>query len=125
MPTYQTIAVSLKAFLLWERFSMNYLTQGGFSDEKLDAYFEIVNFKSEDIKAAIREHLCRGRTKELAAVGNVNESNLNRALKKLNDKVAKVEKIKAIDWKYLKSQKWQELFSHKRINPWQMGMSLL
>lgn len=84
---------------------MNYLTQGGFSDEKLDAYFEIVNFKSEDIKAAIREHLCRGRTKELAAVGNVNESNLNRALKKLNDKVAKVEKIKAIDWKYLKSQK--------------------
>lgn len=58
----------------------------------------MAKLRSEDIKGAIKDHLCRGLTKDSAAALNlVDEGNLKRALKKINDLVGEIEKIKEID----------------------------
>lgn len=74
---------------------MNYLLSGGFNPKVLDLLLQLTNIKSDDVKAALHDHLCRGMSRELAAsVNYVDKSNFNRAYRTLNEKAKTVELIK-------------------------------
>lgn len=77
---------------------MNYLLSGGFDEKKLELLLQLTSIRSDDIKAAIHDHLVRGASVQVAAAMNsVDASNLERSLKKLNDVAGIVEAIKEID----------------------------
>lgn len=64
---------------------MNYLLSGGYNPQKLDLLIESTGLRSEDIIAAVSDHLIRGASIDVAAAMNlVDPANLNRAIKKLN-----------------------------------------
>jgi|GEM_PF-921903 len=64
---------------------MNYLLSGGYNPQKLQLLIESTGLRSEDIIAAVSDHLIRGASIDVAAAMNlVDPANLNRAIKKLN-----------------------------------------
>lgn len=78
---------------------MKYLHKGSQSQERLDVLLSFGKSTSEDIKAALSDYLVRGISKTNAATLNgVPGPNLTRALKRLEVVVAKIEKIKELDW---------------------------
>lgn len=78
---------------------MKYLHKGSQSQERLDALLSFGKSTSEDIKAALSDYLVRGISKTNAATLNgVPGPNLTRALKRLEVVVAKIEKVKELDW---------------------------
>lgn len=79
---------------------MRYLIRGGESAERFDLLLSLTRINSEDIIAALKDHLVIGISESDAAVLNrVKQQNFNRALKQLNAVAETVENIKAIDWK--------------------------
>ena len=64
---------------------MNYLLSGGYNPQKLELLLDSTGIRSEDLIAAIKDHLIRGADKNTSAELNlVDVANLNRAIKKLN-----------------------------------------
>ena len=77
---------------------MNYLLSGGYNPKKLELLLSLTSIRSEDIRAAISDHLVRGASIDLAAALNlVDAGNLKRSLKKLNEVARVVEEVKNID----------------------------
>lgn len=85
---------------------MNMLLPNMESQVKIGALIELTNMTSQPTIAALYDHLCRDRTETGAAAKNmIEQSNLARAIAKLNEKAAIVERIKNDDWaKFKKSQ---------------------
>ncbi|MCB5226244.1 adhesin biosynthesis transcription regulatory family protein [Alishewanella sp. 16-MA] len=81
---------------------MKYLTQGGESQERFDLLISLTRISSDDIKYALKHYLVTGLDEVTAAALNeVPLSNFTRALKKLNQAAATVERIKELDWQHL------------------------
>lgn len=77
---------------------MNYLLRGGYNPQKLELMLSLTSIRSEDIRAAISDHLVKGfRVEDSASLNLVDAGNLKRALKKLNETARIVEEIKNID----------------------------
>jgi hypothetical protein len=73
---------------------MKLLTQGGLTVEMLDAYFELSNIQSTDIKDALKFYLVDGWSESSASAFNrVSLSNFRRALAKLERLAQYVELI--------------------------------
>lgn len=80
--------------------------QGGESEARLKLLLQLTNIRSEDVIAALDDHLIKGVSDTMAAAFNgVQLSNFTRALTKLNDVAGTVEQIKELDWAKLKSVK--------------------
>ena len=78
---------------------MNVLLPNMESQVKIGALIELTNMTSQPTIAALYDHLCRDRTETGAAAKNmIEQSNLARAIAKLNEKAAIVERIKNDDW---------------------------
>ena len=72
---------------------MNYLLSGGYNPQKLELLIESTGLRSEDIIAAVNDHLIRGASIDVAASMNlVDPANLNRAIKKLNFSAERFER---------------------------------
>ena len=72
---------------------MNYLLSGGYNPQKLELLIESTGLRSEDIIAAVNDHLIRGASIDLSASLNlVDAANLNRAIKKLNAAAERFER---------------------------------
>lgn len=85
---------------------MRFLTQGGQTAERLELLFSLTRIASDDIKAALSDHLVRGLSDATASsLNGVAQSNFNRALNSLEEIAATVERIKEVDWRNLKSVK--------------------
>jgi len=84
---------------------MKMLVRGIEPQERVNLIMELTKIGSENIKSALIDHLSKGLSENDAAMLNdVPQQNFNRALKRLNEIAAVVEKIKEIDWdKFKKS----------------------
>lgn len=81
------------------------LINGKESPERVAVLIEITRLKSEPIKAAIYDCLCRGVSKPISAkLNQVPQQNLNRALKRLNALNAQIEEVKEFDWARFKKE---------------------
>ncbi len=81
---------------------MKMLLRGGESPQRIRLLLKMTGIRSPDIKAAIESHLHLGmREKHAAMKHKVEQQNLNRALKKLNDFAKDYEELKALDWQHL------------------------
>lgn len=84
----------------------SYLLQGMEDAERFDILLSFIRIDNENMKAALRDHLVKpaegkpgGFSKRNAALFNdVDVSNFNRDLKRLNKVAAKIERLKEIDW---------------------------
>jgi len=78
---------------------MNYLLQGGESQERLDLLLSLTKISSEPIIGAITDYLVKGFSEsESVAFNGATQSNFNRSMTVLNKTAETVEKIKEIDW---------------------------
>lgn len=85
---------------------MKYLLQGGESETRVKLLLQLTSIRSEDVIAALEDHLVKGVVDTMAAAFNgVQLSNFTRALAKMNEVAGTVEKIKELDWAKLKSVK--------------------
>lgn len=85
---------------------MNYLMQGGETEERLALLIKLTSIRSEDIKYALVDHLVKGMPDATAAsLNDVPQSNFNRAFNKLNEVAETVERIKELDWDKFKPNK--------------------
>lgn len=77
---------------------MKYLYAGSQSNERFELLLSLTRINSEDVVAALYDHLVKGATESSAAIMNgISMSNFNRAFKKLDTVAASVERIKEID----------------------------
>lgn len=84
---------------------MNYLIQGHESAARLELLLKLTKIESEDIKAALHDHLVRGfKASHAAQINNVQQQNFVRAYKKLNSIAQTIEQIKELDWAHFKKQ---------------------
>jgi hypothetical protein len=84
---------------------MNYLLAGSEPAARVELLLSLTRINSEDVKAALRDHLVKGVSDSNAiAIHGITKSNFSRALKRLNEVAAIVEQIKDIDWEKFKSQ---------------------
>ncbi len=85
---------------------MKYLFIGSQSDERFELLLSLTRINSDDVIAALYDHVVKGANESSAAIMNgISMSNFNRAFKKLDTVVATVEQIKEIDLRKLKSVK--------------------
>ena len=64
---------------------MNYLLSGDYNPQKLELLIDSTGLRSEDIIAAVKDHLIRGASiNDASSMNLVDPANLNRAIKKLN-----------------------------------------
>lgn len=83
---------------------MRYITQGSESQERFELLLSRTDIRSDNIKAALKDHLVTGLADSVAAaINGVSQSNFNRAFKALNEVAETVEKIKELDWARFKS----------------------
>jgi len=79
---------------------MRYLTQGSQSPERFTVLLSMTGIKSDDVIEALRDYLVKGWAESTAAAFNgISQSNLKRALAKMEIMAQSVEKIKEIDIK--------------------------
>ena len=77
---------------------MKYLFIGSQSEQRFEMLLSLTRINSDDVIAALYDHLVKGATESSAAIINgISMSNFNRAFKKLNDMAEAVERIKEID----------------------------
>lgn len=77
---------------------MKYLFIGSQSEQRFEMLLSLTRINSDDVVAALYDHLVKGATESSAAIINgISMSNFNRAFKKLNDVAEAVERIKEID----------------------------
>jgi len=75
------------------------LVRGIEPQERVSLIMELTKIGSENIRSALIDHLSKGLSENDAAMLNdVPQQNFNRALKRLNEIAAVVEKIKEFDW---------------------------
>ena len=85
---------------------MNYLIAGGESKERLSLLLKLTRVDSDILKDAIFDHLVKGHSESSAAALNgVTQSNLARAVKRLNEIAGTIEQVKELDWDKFKSVK--------------------
>jgi hypothetical protein len=80
---------------------MKYLIKNKEKKEKVEMLIGQTSITSKDIKSAIVDYYCSdsNRTKRATAFLNgVEESNLNRDMKKVNIEAGKLERLKELDW---------------------------
>lgn len=78
---------------------MKYYVPGHESVQRVSLLLELTRIDSEDIKTGIRHHLTDGWSIGVAGFrAGVDESNLNRAISSINDKLIIHEKLKELDW---------------------------
>tara|TARA_R110002020_G_scaffold129752_1_gene290290 strand:- start:557 stop:820 length:264 start_codon:yes stop_codon:yes gene_type:complete len=84
---------------------MQYLFSGQVSIKRLALLISLTKINSDDIIEALADHFVKGLSESAAAsVNGVQQPNLKRAIKKLNDVAEAVEKIKELDWLKFKQQ---------------------
>ena len=77
---------------------MKYLYAGSQSNERFELLLSLTRINSEDVVAALSDHLVKGASESSAAIMNgISMSNFNRAFRKLDTVAAAVERIKEID----------------------------
>ena len=75
------------------------LIQGVEPQGRVNLIMQLTKIGSENIRSALIDHLSKGLNENDAAMLNdVPQQNFNRALKRLNEVAAVVEKIKEFDW---------------------------
>ena len=75
------------------------LIKGIEPQERVNLIMKLTKIGSENIRSALIDHLSKGLSENDAAMLNdVPQQNFNRALKRLNEVAAVVEKIKEFDW---------------------------
>lgn len=85
---------------------MRHLIQGGKCDEGLKLLLSLTSISSEDVKAALHDHLVKGLSDTLSAqVNGVALPNFNRALNRLEEAEQTVERLIELRMKHLKSVK--------------------
>ena len=85
---------------------MKYLFIGSQSEQRFEMLLSLTRINSDDVVAALYDHLVKGATESSAAIINgISMSNFNRAFKKLNDVAEAVERIKEIDLRTRQSVK--------------------
>ena len=78
---------------------MKMLVRGIEPQERVSLIMQLTKIGSENIRSALIDHLSKGLSENDAAMLNdVPQQNFNRALKRLNEVAAVVEKIKEFDW---------------------------
>ena len=91
---------------------MKMLVRGIEPQERVDLIMQLTKIGSENIKSALIDHLSKGLSENDAAMLNdVPQQNFNRALKRLNEVAAVVEKIKEFDWDKLAAAKVEDSYS--------------
>lgn len=81
---------------------MKMLLRGAESQERVKLMLKMTGIRSPGIVAAIYSHLQLGLREKLAAMKHgVDQRNLNRALKRLNNFAKDYEELKALDLKHL------------------------
>ena len=84
---------------------MQYLFAGNQSQERLNLLLERTKINSDDVIEAVSDHLVKGLSEAAAAsINGVQQPNLKRALKTLNDVAETVEKVKELDWRQFKEK---------------------
>lgn len=77
---------------------MKYLYAGSQSNERFELLLSLTRINSDEVVAALFDHLVKGASESSAAIMNgISMSNFNRAFKKLDTVAASVERIKEID----------------------------
>ena len=86
---------------------MNVIAQGNMPHRRFNELIKLTGLRSPDVIEALRDHLCRNRSREMSSTLNdVEMSNFNRGFKKLNKVAVIVENIKDMDFEHLlKSRK--------------------
>ena len=83
---------------------MKMLVRGMEPQARVDLIMQLTKIGSENIRSALIDHLSKGLSENDAAMLNdVPQQNFNRALKRLNEVAAVVEKIKEFDWDKFKN----------------------
>ena len=78
---------------------MKLLVKGIEPQERVNLIMQLTKIKSENIRSALIDHLSKGLSvNDAAMLNDVPQQNFNRALKRLNEVAAVVEKIKEFDW---------------------------
>lgn len=78
---------------------MKMLVRGIEPQERVNLIMQLTKIGSENIRSALIDHLSKGLSENDAAMLNdVPQQNFNRALKRINEVAAVVEKIKEFDW---------------------------
>lgn len=78
---------------------MQYLQRGNMPLERFQILVSISSITSENIIAALEDHLCKNMDwKVAAALNGVPNSNFSRGLSTLNGIEEKIERIKEMDW---------------------------
>jgi hypothetical protein len=81
---------------------MKMLLRGGESPKRIRLLLKMTGIRSPDIKAAIESHLHLGMRESHAAMKHkVEQQNLNRALRKLNNLAKDYEDLKALGLQHL------------------------
>lgn len=82
------------------------LLRGREPERRIELLIMLTDMSSENVKEALKLHLSKGLTQELAAyMQSVPQGNVSRAVDTLNDVATIVEEIKQIDWSHLKVRK--------------------
>jgi len=85
---------------------MKYLVRGAESPERIALLLKFTRITSEPQIDAITDYLCKGRPLDISAGSNgIKESNLNRALSKLDEKTGIHEALKDLEGVGFKSVK--------------------
>lgn len=85
---------------------MRLLVQGGQDAESVDLLISLTSISSEDVKDALKKHLVTGLTDSTScSLYGVSQSNFNRALKRLEETAATVEKLIEKRVRHIKSVK--------------------
>jgi hypothetical protein len=85
---------------------VQYLFKGQQTKERLDILLSLTKINSENMQEALYDHFVRGMDESAAALINeIKKPNLTKSINRLNDVASKVEKVKELDWRHLKSVK--------------------
>ncbi|WP_351122691.1 PapB/FocB family fimbrial expression transcriptional regulator [Shewanella sp. T24-MNA-CIBAN-0130] len=78
---------------------MKYLIPGGEPAERMALLLQLTRIDSVEVIEALKHHYVDGiSAKNAAQVNGITESNLSRAITRINEVAEVIEKVKAIDW---------------------------
>lgn len=78
---------------------MNYLLQGGESEQRFKHILSLTQITSEPIRDALYDYYVTGHSHGVASARNgVKGGNLSRNMEVIEAKAATIEAVKAIDW---------------------------
>jgi hypothetical protein len=78
---------------------MKYLIRGGESAERMSLLLQLTRIDSVEVIEALKHHYVDGiSTKNAAQVNGITESNLSRAITRINEVAKVIENVKELDW---------------------------